>query len=325
MINRRDFVHLGSMSALAAGLLPPGAFAQSQAGVIKLCVPYPAGGSGDVVGRIMADSMARTLQRTVIIENRAGAAAVIGTKYVQAAPADGNTILYHNSGFVATPMLQKVAAYDPIKDFEPVAMVGNTPNFLIVHESVPARTIPELIAYGRSVPQGIECGNSGINTGGHISAVMLEKLGGIKVLHVPFKGSSEVSNALIGGQIKMQVSTQTDSMIAHIKSGKLRVLGVATSKRSGLAPDVPALSEFIPGYAIDGWYGVLAPAGTPLAVRETLAAAIKTAIELPANHERLATMYMDVTWRGPAEFGKVVAGSVAYYRKLVETLGLVKQ
>ena len=325
MLNRRNFVQLGSVSALAAGMLPAGVFAQGQAGVIKLCVPYPAGGSGDVVGRIMAESMAKTLQRTVIIENRAGAAAVIGTKYVQAAPPDGNTILYHNSGFVATPMLQKVASYDPLKDFEPVAMVGNTPNFLIVHESLPVRTIPELIAYGRSSVQGIECGNSGVNTGGHISAVMLEKLGGIKILHVPFKGSSEVSTALIGGQIKMQVSTQTDSMLAHIKSGRLRVLGAATSTRSALAPDVPAISEFIPGYAIDGWYGVLAPAGTPLAVRETLAAAIKTAIELPANHERLEKLYMDTGWRGPAEFGKVVAGSVAYYNKLIDMLGLVKQ
>ncbi len=321
MLNRRELMRLAALTPIAASVRPLWA----QQNVTKLCVPYSAGGAMDVMARIMADSMGKTLKRTIIVENRAGAAAVIGTKYVQSAAPDGTTLLFHNSGYVATPMLQKAPPYDPLKDMDPVAMVGNVPNFLIVHESVPAKTVPELIAYARTLPAGLECGNSGINTGGHISAVMLEKLGGMKILHVPFKGSSEVANALIGGQIKMQISSQTDSMVPQIKAGKLRVLGVATSKRSGLAPDVPAISEFIPGYAIDGWYGILAPAGTPAALRETLANAVKVAIEQPANKERMNQLYMDVGWRNPAEFGKVIASSVAYYRKMIDTLGLVPQ
>ncbi|HVZ45206.1 MAG TPA: tripartite tricarboxylate transporter substrate binding protein [Ramlibacter sp.] len=321
MLKRRELVRLAALAPIAASVRPLWA----QQNITKLCVPYSAGGAMDVMARIMAESMAKTLKRTVIVENKAGAAAVIGTKYVQAAPPDGATLLFHNSGYVATPLLQKAPAYDPLKDLDPVAMVGNVPNFLIVHESVPAKTVPELIAYSRTLPAGIECGNAGNNSGGHISAIMLEKLGGMKILHVPFKGGSEVATALIGGQVKMQISSQNDSLMGQIKAGKLRVLGVATSKRSDLAPDVPAISEFIPGYAIDGWYGVLAPAGTPLALRATLANAVKVAIEQPANKERLNQFYMDVGWRNPTEFGKVIASSVAYYRKMIDTLGLVPQ
>ena len=315
---------LGAGAAASLATFAPHAFAQP-GNVIKFCVPLPAGGLVDVIARMLGDSMGKTLQRTVIIENRAGAAGVIGSRYVRSAPPDGATIMFHQSGFVATPVLSKVPAYDPVKDFSAVAMVGQTPNFLVVHQSVPSRTLAEFITYARNLPNPIECGNPGTNTGGHISALMFEKLGKLKVLHVPFKGSSEMATAILSGEIKMQITSQSDAVAANIKSGKLRVLGVATSKRSPLAPEIPAIAELLPGYGLDGWYGVLGPAGMPLAVRESLSNAIRTGLDDPVIKQRLASLYMDTGWRGPAEFTRVVAGSVDYYRRLAEEFSLELQ
>ena len=204
-------------------------------------------------------------------------------------------------------------------------MIGSTPNMLIVTDSVPAKTIPEFLDYARSLPQPIECGNSGINSGGHISAMLLEKLGNFKILHVPFKGSAEVTTALITDVVKMQVSTTTDSLQPYIKLGKVRVLGVATKKRSHLAPGVPTIGEFLPGYAVDGWFGILAPARTPLARRETLAAAIKIALDDPLIKERLASLYTEVIYAAPREFSEAIVDSVDNFRNIVRVLGLTPQ
>lgn len=320
-MNRRMVLRTG-VAASICGMLPV-SFAQQN--VVKFVAPFPAGGPIDVITRVLSDSMSRTMNKNFIVENRAGAAGTIGSRFVRSAPPDGNTIMFHQSGFVATPLLSKVPAYDPIKEFSPVCMVGLTPNFLVVHASVPARTVPELIAYAKTLPAGIECGNGGTNTGGHISALMLEKLGKFKILHVPFKGSSEVANALLAGEIKMQVTSQSDAVAAAIKAGKLHVLGVATAKRSPLAPDVPAISEFLPGYALDGWYGVLAPAATPLPVRETLANAIRTAMEEPSTKQKFAALYMEPVWRSPTDFEQVVVNSVGYYRRLISEFNLQLQ
>ncbi|MEI6724300.1 MAG: tripartite tricarboxylate transporter substrate binding protein [Betaproteobacteria bacterium] len=250
---------------------------------------------------------------------------MIATRYVQAAAPDGDTLLFHNSGYVALPMLQKAATYDPLKDLEAVAMVGSSPNMLMVTDSVPAKTIPEFIAYARSLPYPIECANSGINSGGHISAMLLEKLTGVKMLHVPFKGSAEVTTALITNQVKMQVSVTTDSLNPHIKAGKVRILGVATKSRFHLAPDVPTIGEFVPGFAIDGWFGILAPAGTPLARRDVLSTAIGTALADPLIKERLANLFMEINYAGPKDFSAVIADSVANFRGIVNVLGLKAQ
>ena len=321
-MKRRDLLSLLAAAPLAGVLRNAHA---DDSNLVRICVPYAAGGSSDVMARVIGTSMANTLKRNVIVENRPGASGIVGTKHVQASPPDGDNILFHNSGFVAVPMLQKGVSYDPLKDLSAVAMIGDAPNFLIVHESVPARTIPELVAYARTLPHGIECGNSGINSGGYISAVMLEKLGNFKILHVPFKGSSEVATALMSGEIKMQVSTTTDAMQQQVKLGKLFILGVATRQRTRLAPQVPAIDEFIPGYSLDGWYGFLAPAATPLAKRQALADAIKIAIDEPGNRQRLESMYLDVKFRGPEDAAKSVSDSVAYYQRMIDELGLVKQ
>jgi len=319
-MKRRHLLKTLPGAGLSIGALSRSAGAQQR--IIRIVVPYAPGGQTDAMARLLAVSIDQTLGCRVLVDNRPGAAALIATKFVQAAPPDGDTLLFHNSGFVALPMLSKAATYDPVKDFTAVAMIGNGPNFLMVNDSVPARTMPEFLTWARSQTGGIECANSGINSGGHISAMMLERLAKIKLLNVPYKGSAEVTRALLGGDVKMQVSVTTDSLNPYIKSGKIRLLGVATMQRTSLAPEVPTIGEFVPGYSIDGWFGMLAPAHTPLDRRETMAAALKKALEEPLIKQRFAELFMEIIYRGPVEFEKDIAASVTYFRRIVEELQL---
>lgn len=322
-MKRRGVVKAAAAASVSSLFAPR--IAASQGGMLRIVVPYAAGGQSDVMMRVLGAPLEKTLGRQLLVDNRPGGAALIGTKVVQAATPDGNTLLYHNSGFVALPMLLKAADYDPQKNFEAVCMTGVSPNLLLVADSVPAKTIPEFLAYARSVPEGIECANSGINSGGHLSAMLLEKLAGVKLLHVPYKGSAETTRALISGDVKMQISVTTDSLNPYIKSGKIRILGVASKDRTTLAPGAPTIGEFVPGYAVDGWFGVLATAGTPLAKREEVAAAFEAALADPAIKARFAELYMEIVYQGPKQFADTIAESIGYFRKMVQVLELTPQ
>lgn len=225
---------------------------------------------------------------------------------------------------VSTAVLRKAPPYNPVKDLDPIAMVGVSPNMLMVHESVPARTIPEFLAYARSRPNGIECANSGNNSGGHISALMLQKLANIKIIHIPYKGSAEVTTALLSGEVKMQISVTTESLNPHIKAGKIRVLGVATKERSQLAPELPTIGDYVPGYAMDGWFGILTSAGVDAARKEQLAAAIQKALTEEPIKRKFLELNMGPTWEGPSDFTRRVGDTVGYYEGLIEKLNLVK-
>jgi tripartite-type tricarboxylate transporter receptor subunit TctC len=316
MQRRTALVVLGS----ALGILAAPARAQVSQ-LVRIVVPYAPGGQTDSMARLLAESMQKKLGRTVIVENRPGAAALIATRFVQAAPPDADTLLFHNSGFVALPMLNKAATYNPITDFDAVAMVGTSPNFLMVTDSLPARAMPEFLAYARANP-GLECANSGINSGGHISAMLLEKLADIKLTHVPYKGSAEVTRALLSGEVKMQLSVTTDSLNPYIQNGKIRMLGVASKDRSSLAPQVPPIADFVPGYAIDGWFGMLTSAKTPLDKREAMAAVIGQALQEPLIKERFATLFMDISYCGPTQFAEAVCQSKTFFASVVQQLQL---
>jgi tripartite-type tricarboxylate transporter receptor subunit TctC len=311
-----------ALMGMGSALIGPATRAHAS-DLVRIVVPYAPGGQTDSMARLMADPMQKTLGRTVIVDNKPGASALIATKYVQGSPPDSDTLLFHNSGFVALPMLNKAATYNPLSDFDAVAMIGNSPNFLMVVDSVPARSVAEFIAYAKTMPQGIDCGNSGINSGGHISAMLLEKMAGIKLNHVPYKGSAEVTRALLGGEVKMQVSVTTDSLNPYIKNGKIRMLGVASTQPSALAPSIPPIGNTLPGYVVDGWFGMLTSAHSPVEKREAMAAAIKVALESPIVRERFAALYMEITYQGPGKFGDTVKESEKFFRKVVDQLGLV--
>ena len=318
-MDRRKVLKSLVAAAGVAGSLP--VVAQQQ-GVMKLVVPYAAGGLTDVMARLLAQNMQKTMQRTIIVENKPGAAGALGTRQVIQAAPDGDTLLFHNTGVVAVQMLQRAAGYDALVDLSPVAHIAEGPSFLMVHESVPARTIPEFLAYARTLPQGIDCGNSGINSSGHVSAMLVEKLGRFKAVHVPFKGSAEVTQALMTGQVKMQVSVTTEALNPHIKAGRIRLLGVTSERRSPLAPDVPPIKDFLPEFRTDSWYGILAPGKTPLDRREQIAASIKDALTDHNLRERYMAMYMEPTYRTPAEFGDVVRRSAEHWKHIIQFLDL---
>jgi tripartite-type tricarboxylate transporter receptor subunit TctC len=311
-----------ALKGLAAGLYAAGAhsaFAQDQP--VRIIVPYAAGGQTDSMARLLAESMQKTLGRTVLVENRPGAAALIAVKYVQGAPPDSDTLLFHNSGFVSLPLLSKAANYDPYTSMDPVAMVGVSPSFLMVTDAIPAKTVPEFLAYARANP-GIECGNSGVNSGGHIAAMLLEKLGNIKLKNIPYKGSAEVTRALLGGEVKMQVSVTTEALNPHIKSGKIRLLATVAKEKTDLAPDVPPLNDFLPGYNISGWFGMLTAPKTPLNKREAMAAAIKIGLDNPAIRERFAALFFEISYQDPVAFKKTIEESGVFFANIVNQLGL---
>jgi len=312
---------LGLLGSALGVLAMPAAAQDNQ--LVRIVVPYAPGGQTDSMARLLADSMRKKLGRTVIVENRPGAAALIATKYVQAAPPDGDTLLFHNAGLVSLPMLNKAATYDPIADFDAVAMVGFSPSFVMVTDSVPARTLPEFLAYAKANP-GIECANSGINSGGHIAAMLLEKLADIRLTHIPYKGSAEVTRALLSGEVKMQVSVTTDSLNPYIQNGKIRMLGVASQTRSRLTPHVPPIAESLPGFVFDGWFGFLTSAKTPPGKREAMATVIQEALQEPLIKERFAELFMDINPRGPKAFAEIIAASKTFFEGVVQQLQLAR-
>lgn len=320
-MNRRELLTSAAGTVLfsAAG----GSLAQDRNTIVRIVVPYAAGGQTDMMARILAPLLGKELDRNVIVENRPGAAALIGTRAVQMATPDGNTVLFHNSGFVALPMLTKTAGYDPVKDFTPVATVGNGPNFIIVHGSVPARTLPELIAYVKTLPQGIESANAGLGSAGHLATQLFAKRAGIKILHVPYKGTAETSNALISGEVKMQMTSPTEVLTQQAKLGKVRFLAVSSKVRTVLAPELPTIGETLPGFVNDGWFGLLATAGSPPAQVKAMSDAIAKILAQPEIRERFLQLYIDPKVMDSTQFGAAIRESIEFWKSVIAELGIV--
>lgn len=321
-MKRRQALHL--LGALPAALTAS-ATVRAQGGhpPLRVIVPYSAGGQTDVIARAVTASMQKTLARPVIVDNRAGAGGLIAVRAMQAAAPDGNTILIQNSGIIVQPLVQKMANYDVVKDLDPVALIGSGLNVLMVTDTVPANNLADFVRYAKSLPEGLECANSGINSGGHILALVLEKMTGMELVHVAFKGSAEIATAMISGQIRMQLSVMSDALVPYVKSGKIRILGVTTKERSTLLPGVPSIGEVVPGYGFPSWLGVFSPAGTPFALRNAIASAVKVALDDPSVKARLEALYVEVRYLPSKEFGSLVERSRADTRDvIVNLLGL---
>jgi tripartite-type tricarboxylate transporter receptor subunit TctC len=309
-------------AATAAGITTILPVARAQDKLIRIVVPYAAGGQTDMMARALAASMSKSLERNVIVENKAGAAALIGTRAVQMAPPDGNTLLFHNSGFVALPMLTKGANYDPVKDFMPVAVVGNGPNYLMVSGTVQARSAAEFIAWAKAQPEGITCANSGLGSAGHLSAQLFAKRAGINITHIPYKGSAETAIALINGEVTMQLTSPTEILTQQAKLGKVRFLAVTSVARTSMAPELPVLSDTIPGFVNDGWFGLLTSAGSPSAQVQAVSGAIKKAVAEPEIRERFLRTYIEPKYLDPSQFASAVDDSVKFWRSVITELNL---
>jgi len=282
---------LSSLAAalLAASALLTGAAAQDYPSrPITLVIPYPPGGGNDVMGRSVAEKMSKTLGQTIVVENRAGAGGSIATRQVARAAPDGYTLVLGGTGTLAVnPTLYDNVGYDPRKDFAPVGLIGTGQLILVVNPNVPVKTIPELIALAKKETGKLSYASSGIGSGIHLGAVLFEQMAGVKLTHVPYRGTTPALTDLIGGHVQMFFSSLPPA-VAIAKEGKVRPIAVTGAARSAVFPDLPTVAETLPGYEAVLHYGIIAPAGTPDAIIRKLSVALREAVASPDTKMRMA-------------------------------------
>ena len=289
---------------------------------IRLVVPFAAGGSTDIVARIVAAKMTDILKQPVIVENRAGAGGNAGAAAVAKAPPDGYTVLM---GTVAThainPALYTKMPYDPVKDFAPVSLLVNVPNVVVVHPSLNVKTVGELIALLKANPGKYEYASSGIGTPLHLSGALFESMADVKMVHVPYKGAGPALVDVMGGQVKIMFDNLPSS-IGHIRKGTLVGLGVTTKERSPAAPDMPTVSESgLPGYETYSWNAIFAPAGTPMPIVDKLAKACIEAMADPQVKAKLADLSAVPVGSNPAQLADHVKSELAKWGPVVKASG----
>lgn len=290
---------------------------------IMLVVPFPPGGPTDAMARTLAAEMKNGLGQPMIVENRAGAGGNIGAEYVARAAPDGQTLLFGTSGPLAiNASLYRKIGYDPVKSFAPVIQVGHLPNILVVHPSVPAKNVQELIAYAKAHPGKLSYASSGNGASSHLAGVLFNAIAGTDLLHVPYRGTGPALNDLLGGQVSVSFTDVLTAM-PYVKTGKLRALGVATATRSQALPDVPTVAEQgVPGYDVSVFFGIVAPAGTPPERIAKLNQAFTEVLATPKVKQLFASQGLETApSTTPAQLGKFIASESAKWKDVVQKSG----
>jgi tripartite-type tricarboxylate transporter receptor subunit TctC len=273
---------------------------------VRIIVPFPAGGGADVIGRTLAQKLTETLAQNVIVENRAGAAGNIGTEAVARAAPDGYTLLVPGPNFTANVHLFRKIPFDPIKDFEPISLLTSAQYILVVHPSLPVRSVKELIALARAKPGQINYGSAGSGSANHLGMELIKMMAKIDLQHVPYKGGAPMQADLLGGQISLAYDNIL-TIAPHIQSGRVRALAVSGARRTPLLPDLPTVAEAgLPGYDVAVWVGFLAPAGTPANILNRLQDATIAGMQKPEVRERMATLGADVIASTRQEFAAFI-------------------
>jgi tripartite-type tricarboxylate transporter receptor subunit TctC len=284
---------------------------------VRIIVPAAPGGGTDILARLLAQKLTESFGSQVIVENRPGAGQLIGTELVAHAAPDGYTILMAASAIAYNQALYKKLPYDTIKDFAPITGCASLPNILLVHPALPAKTVRELLALARSRPDELNYASSGLGTSPHMSMELFRAMTGIKMGHIPYKGTGPAMIDVISGQVPIMMINVLSAQ-PHVKSGRLRPLAVTSSTRAGAYPELPTIAEAgVPGYESISWYGVLAPAATPRDIIDKLNGAIVRALRSPEAKERLASDGAEVMVHKPEEFGQFIKVEVAKWSKLV--------
>lgn len=317
---------LTAVAALLAGFTISGALAQSYpAKPIRLIVPSSPGGGTDITGRIIAQKLTELLRQQVVVDNRAGAGTRIGNEIVAKSPPDGYTLLMGLSTLAIIPAVYKSVSYDALKDFAPISQVVSVPNVLVVHPSLPARSVKELIALGKSRPRDLVAGSAGSGTSPHLSLELFKSMAGIEMVHVPYKGSGPGLVALVSGEVAVFFPSAS-SATPHIKANRVRPLGVTTATRTEALPDVPSIAEAgLPGYEATQWFGVLAPAGTPQAIVERLHKEIVTALKSPDVAKQLSTQGAQIVASSPEQFAAYIRTETKKWAEVVKAAGIKPQ
>ncbi|HWI13686.1 MAG TPA: tripartite tricarboxylate transporter substrate binding protein [Burkholderiales bacterium] len=310
------------IAALLCSVFVAAAHAQQGAKPLRMIIPFPPGGSLDVVGRLLGHKVTEMTGRNVIIDNRSGASGNIGTELAKNAPPDGATVMLNTLPFVVNPALFGKAPYDPVKDFAPVSLIASGPHLLVVHPTVPAKNFKELLALARAKPGRMNYSSAGNGTNLHIPAELLKSLAGIDIVHVPYKGGGPALTAVLGGEVDMSFINLVP-VLPHLQSGRLRAIAVTSAKRSVTLPKVPTIAESgIPGYEFTTWWALLAPAATPPTVIAELNDAVVKAVKSPDFSERMVKEGGEAIGSTPEQLGAHIRSEVAKWSKLVRDRGL---
>jgi tripartite-type tricarboxylate transporter receptor subunit TctC len=284
-----------------------------------MVIPFPAGGTTDILGRVAAQKLSEALGQQVVPDNRPGASGNIGTEQVAKAAPDGYMLLTApGSTLTIHPSLYPKLGFDPLKDFAPVTILAGVPNLLVVHPSLPARNVKELIALAKSKPDALNYASTGAGQSTHLSMELFKSMAGVKIVHVPYKGSAPAVTDLLGGHVPMMFDNMP-SALPHVKAGKLRALGVSTTRRSSTAPDVPTVAESgLPGFDVTVWFAVLAPAATPRDIVDRLHRVLVKALQAGDVRERLASQGAEPVGNTPEQFTAQMKADLAKWAKVVK-------
>ena len=288
---------------------------------VRVVIPWPPGGSNDVVGRIVMQKVAEYVGQQFIVDNRGGAAGTIGADVVAKSPPDGYTLMVHSTSHVGNAHLYKKLPYDTLKDFTGVALLAAQPGALTIHPSLPVKNVKEFIALAKSRPGTINYSSSGNGSAPHLSMALLVSMTGINLVHVPYKGGAPQVTALVSGETQASLAT-VSTVLVHVQSGRLRALGVSSSKRSSTLPEVPTIAESgVPGYEMSPWIGVFAPAGTSRELITRLNSEINKALKSPDVSSLLASSALDALGGTPEEFDARIKADYDKYAKLIKLTG----
>ena len=316
---RRHFLHLAAGAAVLPAL---SRFAWAQAyptKPVRMVVPFAPGGPTDIVARLMGQWLSERLGQQLVIENRAGAGGNIGTEAVVRAPADGYTLLLATVANAISATLYDKLNFNFIRDTAPVASIMRVPNVMVVNPSVPAKTVPEFIAYAKANPDKLNMASAGNGTSTHLTGELFKVMAGVKLIHVPYRGL--LFPDLIRGQVQVSF-LNLPWVIEFIRSGRLRALAMTTATRSETLPDIPTVGEFLPGFEASGWFGVGAPKNTPAVIIERLNREINAGLADPKLKARLADLDATVLAGSPTDFGRLIADETEKWGKVIKFAGI---
>ena len=306
-------------------LLAPPADAQNfPGGPVRIVVPFPAGGATDVLGRVLSVHLQNLWGPPVVTEYRPGAAGLIGTRQVAAAPADGQTLLMASTGAILALAADRPGggAFDIARELAPVSLIAAPPYIVVVNSSLPVKTTADLIAYGKANPGKLAFGSSGVGSASHLSGALFQQMAGVELLHVPYRGTGPAVTDLLGGRIQVMFAPAV-VVTPHIAAGSLRVIGITAAMRSPLFPDFPTVAETgLAGYTSLGWFGLFAPASTPPAIVAKVSADTRTALSLPDARQRLAEQGAEPEPSTPEAFAGFVNADIAKWLDLARKAGI---
>ena len=317
------FAFVAAGLATAAWFPTPAAAADYPNKPIRLIVPFGAGGGSDYVGRLVGQKLTEQMGQSVVVDNRPGAASLVGTEIAARAAPDGYTLLLADSGFTINSAFYKNVRYDALKDFDPVTVVAETPYLLVVYPNLPyAKSLKEYIAAAKAQPGRINIGSAGNGSGTHLSGELFKLRAGIKVTHVPYKSAGAAVADVVGGQIQSSM-TSAPPALPLVKAGRLRILASAAAKRTALLPDVPTFEEGgVPGVHVTNWYSVVAVGGTPKPILKRLHAELTRAIASPDMHERLAAGALEPAPNTPEQFRKMIENELQRWARVIKDAGI---